>query len=145
MDVYFDVYFSTNDYEDENRLLVFEMTCLRMILGVTRLDRIKNTTIRQTLGMNNTIIDLITRKRLRYHVRRMSPKRNPNIVLGAHIHGTRPRGRPLKRWEDGVKEDCKSRGLTSLSEADRTTKNRAIWQSIVNQKPSHSPGLVWTA
>ena len=33
--------------EDENRLLVFKMTCLRKILGISRLDKIRNTTIRK--------------------------------------------------------------------------------------------------
>ena len=37
--------------EDENRLLVFEMTCLRKILGVSRLDKIRNTTIRKSLDL----------------------------------------------------------------------------------------------
>ena len=41
--------------EDENRLLVFEMICLRKILGVTRLDKIRNTIIRETLGLEDTI------------------------------------------------------------------------------------------
>jgi len=33
--------------EDERRLLTMEMSCLRRMLGVTRLDRIKNEEIRK--------------------------------------------------------------------------------------------------
>ena len=40
---------------DANRLQTFEMMCLRKILGVTRMDEIRNTSIRQTLGIKNTI------------------------------------------------------------------------------------------
>ena len=50
--------------EDENRLMVFEMTCLRKILGITRMDRVKNVTIRKQLNMQQTVIDQICQKRL---------------------------------------------------------------------------------
>ena len=69
---------------DANRLQTFEMMCLRKILGVIRMDKIRNTSIRQTLGIKNTITVLVAYKRLRYfgHVKRMSSTRNPNLVLG---------------------------------------------------------------
>ena len=40
--------------EDENRLLVFEITCLRKILGLSRLGKIRNTTIRRSLDLKGT-------------------------------------------------------------------------------------------
>lgn len=40
---------------DENRLHFFEMACLRRIMGVTRLDRMRNTQIRSQLSMGETI------------------------------------------------------------------------------------------
>ena len=132
---------------DANRLQTFEMMCLRKILGVTRMDKIKNTSIRQTLGIKNTITELVANKRLRYfgHVKRMSSTRNPNLVLGSHVHGHRPRGRPAKRWEDCVRSDCQERGLRKLTDACRLCRDRKTWQDIMDQKPSHSPQLVWTA
>ena len=48
--------------EDENRLLVFEMTCLRKILGVSRLDKIRNTTIRKSVDLKDDIIGRIAQK-----------------------------------------------------------------------------------
>ena len=48
--------------EDENRLLTFEIICLRKISGVTRLDRIRNKTIQKTLGLDETILDKIAKK-----------------------------------------------------------------------------------
>ena len=52
--------------EDENRLLVFEMMCLRKILGVSLLAKIRNSHIRQTLNLAHTIIDQINQKRMRF-------------------------------------------------------------------------------
>ena len=111
------------------------------------MDKIKNTSIRQTLGIKNTITELVANKRLRYfgHVKRMSSTRNPNLVLGSHVHGHRPRGRPAKRWEDCVRSDCQERGLRTLTDACRLCKDRKTWQDIMDQKPSHSPQLMWTA
>ena len=43
--------------QDTRALLVFEMKCLRAILGVTRLERPSNARIRQTLGIRQTIED----------------------------------------------------------------------------------------
>ncbi|XP_072017475.1 uncharacterized protein [Amphiura filiformis] len=64
---------------DEQRLLVFEMACLRKILGVTRRDRIRNTSIRDTLDYQCTVMNKIRAKQLSYygHVKRMPPSRYP--------------------------------------------------------------------
>ena len=40
---------------DESKLHTFEMNCLQKILGVTRLDRIRNADIRERLGMKETV------------------------------------------------------------------------------------------
>ena len=127
--------------EDENRLLTFEMTCLRKILGVSRLDKIRNDTIRQSLGISTTIIDRVTKKRLRFfgHINRMITTRYPKIVFGSYTHGDRPRGRPAKRWDDCLKPDLKSRGIETLAEGTRIAQDRKIWQGFVEQKPSHRP------
>ena len=123
---------------DESRLLTFEMTCLRKILRVTRLDKIRNTTIRESLGAQETVIDKITTKRLRYfgHINRMKPTRYPAIALNGNIHGQRPRGRPLKTWLDCVKVDIQSRKLKSITDAHRRSSDRRDWQTILKQKPS---------
>ncbi|XP_072022323.1 uncharacterized protein [Amphiura filiformis] len=115
-------------------------------MGVTRLDKIRNTVIRESLCLKDTIIDRVT-KRLKYfgHVNRMQPSRYPNILLTSNIHGDRPRGRPAKKWTDCVKADCATRNLTSLAEATSLSRDRRIWQAILKQKPSHIPKMVWTA
>ena len=95
--------------EDENRLLVFEMTCLRKILGVSRLDKIRNTTIRKSLDLKEDIIIQISQKRLRYygHIMRMKTKRMPYLTLNGMVQRDRQRGRPVKRWLDSIRNDVK--------------------------------------
>ena len=50
---------------NKNKLLVFEMQCLRSILGVSRLNRIRNEGIRIIFGSEKTILDVIKEKRLK--------------------------------------------------------------------------------
>ncbi|XP_072046219.1 uncharacterized protein [Amphiura filiformis] len=118
-------------------------------MGITRLDKIRNTVIRESLGLKETIIDRVTTKRPKYfgHVNRIQPSRYPNILLTSNIHGDRPRGRPAKKWTDCVKADCATRNLSSLAEATSLSRDRRIWQAILKQnlqKPSHIPKMVWT-
>jgi len=58
----------------------------------------------------------VCRRQLTYfgHVRRMKPERIPARVLNGRIHGSRPRGRPRKRWIDMLEEDCKYRDVTLI-------------------------------
>ena len=81
---------------DEKRLLVFEMSCLRWIMGVSRRDRLRNTSIRETTNSQVTIIDKIKAKQLFYfgHIVRMPKDRYPKLALEGRIPGHRPRGRP---------------------------------------------------
>ena len=111
------------------------------------MDKIRNTSIRQTLGIKNIITELVVNKRFRYfgHVKRMSSTRNPNLVLGSHIHGHRPRGRAAKPWEDCVRSDCQERDLRTLSEACRWCKDRNLARhhgsEAITQSPTGVDGL----
>ena len=60
--------------ESKRRLLVFEMGCLRRIVGVSRRDKMRNTDIRRKSGVEEDIVLKITRKRMRYfgHVVRVT-------------------------------------------------------------------------
>ena len=129
--------------EDENRLLTFEMMCLRKIMGVTRRDRIRNTTIRKTLGVEFSILDRITRKRLHYfgHVQRMPPSRLPKMAFECLIQGVRPRGRPQKRWRDCLLDDCIRTNLNSIVNASRTADDRTVWRDIVMRMLPLNPQL----
>jgi len=117
--------------KDKQRLRVFEMMCLRRILGVTRRDRIRNTCIRETLDIQRDIVARITERRLKWygHVMRMEECRLPYIALHGYVHGSRNTGRPRRRWIDGIRVDCKERGLT-LQEAGRASQDRRHWRTV---------------
>ena len=126
--------------EDENRLLVFEMMCLRKIMGVSRLDEIRNTKIRQSLGLKYKVIDKVTQKRMRFfgHIKRMSQGRYPKLLLEARLEGRRPKGRPAKRWMDCTRQDIQIGGMRSVTEAGRMAMDRKAWQNIMDQMARQS-------
>ena len=70
--------------DDMKKLEVFQMRCLRRILGVTLLHRIRNSIIRERCCNQPTIEEQIQQHRLRWfgHVCRMEKKRFPLIALG---------------------------------------------------------------
>ncbi len=82
-------------------------------LGVTRLDRIPNDTIRQTIKVAPITHKLKeTRLRSYGHVRRREEDYLAKRVMSLEVEGKRPRGRPSLRWVDKIKADLKERGLT---------------------------------
>ena len=115
--------------KDEQRLLTFEMSCLRRITGVS----LKNVTIRAQTNCEISIVQKIQHKQVLYfgNVSRRSNTRLPKIVLECSIEGLRPRGRPPKRWLDNVRSSCHDLGLESVCEAKMMTEHRRIWISLV--------------
>jgi len=86
--------------EDLNqKLLVFEMSVLRCIAGVTRKHRRRNEDIRRELGITRDVVNHVRARRLTYfgHVVRMQPTRIPNVMLYGRVQGKRPMGRPKKK------------------------------------------------
>jgi hypothetical protein len=118
--------------ELNRRLLVFEMSVLRRIAGVTRRDRLRNTDIRMALGVTRDVVNHVRAKRLSYygHVVRMEPFRIPNIMMYGRVQGKRPRGRPRKRWLENIKDDCQLLSIT-IDEVDRLARDRVRWRSAV--------------
>ena len=130
--------------ESKRRLLVFEMGCLRRIVGVSRRDRMRNTDIRRKAGVEEDIVQKITKRRLRYfgHVVRMPQSRFPNMAFYGQVHGQRSRGRPRMRWVDNIKKDCERIGI-SIYEATQEASNRDTWRRrVVTSKRARdaSPG-----
>ena len=117
--------------EDERKILVAEMCWIRRILGISRLQHIRNVDIRKRAGMQVTAIDRIKARRLRWygHVSRMDSNRIPFLALHTRGNGVRSRGRPRARWRDGVIEDIKERGL-EFAEATSLTKDRDGWRKF---------------
>jgi len=101
-------------------------------MGVSRRDRRKNFDVRAEFGVVCDIVNNIRHLRLSYfgHVVRMAPLRTQNILLHGRVQGTRPCGRPKKRWLDVVREDCNIIGLT-LPEAEHLVTTRRLWSRAV--------------
>src|ERR1043165_5720737 len=117
---------------DRRRLHVFEMACLRKIMGISRRQHVRNTDIILRSGLKIDLVKKIQSHRLRYfgHVERMRTERLPYASMYGRIDGKRNRGRPRKRWLDCVEEDCKERRAT-LAEATREARDRARWKTFV--------------
>ena len=71
---------------DKRQLDTFEMRCLRVILGVSLMDKIRDEEIRQRLHLPTTICDEVSKRRLKWfgHVVRMPPH-----ILDSHSKLTR--------------------------------------------------------
>ena len=103
------------------------MHVLRRSAQKSRLERIKNETIKEIMGVkdDSDIIDVIEQKRLIWygHVNRMSDKRLPKLIMEWIPEERRKRGRPKKTWLEGVYAAMKSRELK-----EDQWKNREEWR-----------------
>ena len=115
--------------EDTRKLTVFEMRCLRSILGTTIADRIRNTYIITRSGIRHTIIDHIKTCRLSWfgHVVRRPEDSYVYKAYKDDFTQARPRGRPPKRWSAQIREDT---GLPLLT-LERRALNRGRWRGDV--------------
>ena len=112
---------------DAQKLLVFEMKCLRAILGVTLYNRLKNQDIRQRLNVKKTIVDNIRSRRMKWfgHVNRRDRDSLVYRAYSQSFPNPRPAGRPPKRWTDQIRADT---GLP-LQTAERNTMDREMWRN----------------
>ena len=80
----------------KSKLQAAEMRVLRLIGGVTRLDRLRNTRVREDLQVE-PLLDSVEKGKLRWygHVMRMEEQRIPKGILSRHPHA----GGPLEGQE----------------------------------------------
>jgi len=118
---------------DEAILGVFERKILRAIFGPTNDNgewRIKYSNELFTLYKESDTVTYIKINRLKWagHVIRMEEQSPTRRVLVAVVEGSRQRGRPKLRWEDGVIEDATKLGERNWRNAAR---NRDSWQKLL--------------
>ena len=123
--------------EDENRLLVAEMCCLRKILGVSRIQRIRNEEIRKRLDIRESIMDKIVEKRLRWygHVVRMQQQRWPQLAMYQPVTGIRSKGRQRIRWIDNIAADLAEK--MTITEANRAARDADKWRNFTTSYCHH--------
>ena len=97
----------------EQRLEAAQMKFLRHLLGITKLDNEKNQTIREKLGVQNVVKEIIQyQQKWLQHLQRMDTNRIPKQSLEYRSKGRRNIGRPRKRWEDHLHLEDQETGNT---------------------------------
>ena len=84
--------------KNKNKLLSTEMDYLRRSCQLRRVDRVRNETIRDMMGIEKYIVDEVQRKQLVCygHTCRIDKERIPNRVLQWTPSEKRRRGRPRR-------------------------------------------------
>jgi hypothetical protein len=79
------------------------MKFLRHLLGITKLDTERNQSVREKLGVQNTVLEIKQYQReWLQHLERMDTGRIPKQALRYRPQGKRSIGRPRKRWKDQI-------------------------------------------
>ena len=114
----------------EKRMEVAKMKMLRWMCGVTRLDRIKNDYIRDTVKVAEVTKKMQERRLQWYgHVMRREEESVLRRVMNMEVPGKRKRGRPRKRWKDTIKEDMLEKNV----QVD-DTQDRSRWRRLTRSK-----------
>ena len=95
----------------ESKMEVAEMRMLRFSLGLTRLDQVRNETVRNRLNVGK-LSDKLRESRLRWygHVQRREEAYVGKRVMSLTV-GRRRRGRPRRRWKECIAEDSRAAGV----------------------------------
>ena len=111
---------------ERRKVNVLEMKCLRSLVGVSRMDRVRNEDVHRRAGIERELASRADQRVLRWfgHVERMDEYRMARRVLMAEVNGGRVRGRPRLGWMDDVKvalgkEECQWRCSTMRKRSER--------------------------
>ena len=99
---------------ERRKVNVLEMKCLRSLVGVSRMDRVRNEEVRRRAGLEIELASRAVPRVLRWFggVERMDEYRMARRVLMAEVSGGLVRWRPRLGWMDGVKVALGNRGMT---------------------------------
>ena len=130
---------------ERQKLNMFEMKCLRIMTGVSWLDRVRNEVARARTGVRRELAARVDTYVLRWfgHVERMDNERLLKKVMNAKVDGRSARDRPRFRWMDGVKSALNDRRM-DVREGSEHARNRNDWRTIVTQfslAPAAATGL----
>ena len=132
--------------ELERRLLVFEHSILRRILGPVRDEETGQWRRRHNRELRDLthlapITSYVRGQRLRWagHVARMDPDSLLRRVLDGCPAGRRPRGRPRLRWADCVTSDLTMLGVANPQDWMEMARDRRRWRLLVEAAKDH-PG-----
>ena len=100
---------------ERRKVNVLEMKFLRSLVGVSRMDRVRNEEVRWRAGIERELASGADQRVLRWfgHVERMDEYRMARRVLTADVSLEQVRRRPRLGWMDGVKVALGNRGITA--------------------------------
>ena len=118
---------------ERRKVNVLEMKCLRSLVLVPRMDRVRNKEVRRRAGIERELASRADQRVLRWfgHVDRMDEYRIAKRVLMAEVSEGRVRGRPRLGWMDGEKVALGNRGMT-VEAARQCAKDRNAWRALVH-------------
>ena len=117
----------------ERRKVNVLIKCLRSLVGVSRLNRVRNVEVRMRAGIKRELASRTDQRVLRWfrHVERMGEYRMARRVLLADVSGGRVRGRPRLDSMNGVKVALGNRVMT-VEAARQCAKDRIEWRALVH-------------
>ena len=103
---------------DLKRLDAFEMRCYRRIVRISWKDKVIH-----------SVTDMAKQRKLEFfgHICRMPNDRLVKTVMLGMIEGSRPRGRPVRRWIDDITDWCNC----DIGMAVTLAQDRRAWSSKV--------------
>jgi hypothetical protein len=106
---------------NKRRVETTEMDALRRSSRISRKEIIINVTVRQQIGLEETITKEIEQKQLTWygHVQRMAEGRLPKIALKWIPKQNSVRERPKKNWMEGIRKAMNARNLNEGLWEDR--------------------------
>jgi len=115
---------------NKRRVEATEMDALRRSSRISRKERIRNVTIRQQIGLEETIIKEIEQNQLTCygHVQRMAEGRLPKVALKWMPKQKRARGRPKKNWMEDTGKAMKERNPNEGQWEDRKQRSLGVRQ-----------------
>ena len=110
---------------ERRKVHILEMKYLRSLVGVSRMDRVRNEEVRRRAGIERELANRADQRVLRWfgHVERMGEHRTARRVLIAEVSGGPARGRPRLGWMDGLKMALGNRVMT-VQAARQCAKDR---------------------
>ena len=115
---------------NKRRVDATEMDALRRSSRISKKERIRNVTIRQQIGLEETIIKEIEQNQLTWygHDQGMAGGRLPKIALKWIPKQKRARGRPKENWMESVWKAMNERNLNEGQWEDRKQWSLGVGQ-----------------
>ena len=115
---------------NKRRVEATEMDALRRSSRISRKERIINVTIRQQIGLEETIVKEIELNQFTWygHVQRMAEGRLPKIALKWMPKQKRAQGRLKKNWMERIRKAMNERNLNEGQWEDRKQWSLSVGQ-----------------